>query len=279
MLRALLVGARAAGQRWQLVIGCWLVTALFGVAFALASGVWLRAALDGSAVTRSLLHTIDADVLVDLWAHHREGLVMLLVVAVILAAGHTAVWWWVHGVVIASLQRPRREWTETWMEGVALAPAMARLWALAMAALGLFSAGVGAGTYALLHWTRNDPAPLRWAQIGAGGIAVWLLGVVFLVAVHDHARIRACRARAPAWSAYGWALRFVLRGGERAFLVATALQLSALGVWTAYQMTGMTAPVTEVLGLTGSLLWAQAYLLARSWVRVWFFASENELQA
>jgi hypothetical protein len=36
--------------------------------------------------------------------------------------------------------------------------------------------------------------------------------------------------------------------------------------------------VVAALGLTGSLLWAEAYLVARAWVRVWFFAAENELQ-
>ncbi len=39
------------------------------------------------------------------------------------------------------------------------------------------------------------------------------------------------------------------------------------------------ARMTAVLGLTGSLLWGEAVLWVRLWVRVWFFAAQNELQA
>ena len=97
--------------------------------------------------------------------------------------------------------------------------------------------------------------------------------------MHDHARLRVRRAGQGPPAAYRWALGFVLRGGERAFPLACALQLSGAVLWVVYQAIGLTVPMTAVLGLTGSLLWGEAFLLACMWVRVWFFAAQNELQA
>jgi len=108
---------------------------------------------------------------------------------------------------------------------------------------------------------------------------IWAIGLVFLVAVHDHARIRACRASQGAVPAYRWAFRFVGRGGERAFPLACALQLTALVLWLAYHWVSLNLLTTAALGLNGTLLWGEAYLLVRVGVRVWFFAAQNELQA
>jgi len=279
MLRAYLFGARIAAQHWPLVVVLGLITALFGVAFALASGAWLDEALEGSLATRTLLHTIDPDVLVDLWYHHREGLVMLLVAAALLAVVHTALWWWLYGVVITTLQRSADAHGSIWTRGIELAPVMARLFVLAFAVLGLFSAAVGGAAYALMRWTRFSPQALIWDQIAGAAAFVWALGYVFLVAVHDHARLHAARIGVGALPAYRWALGFVLQGGERAYALACALQLSAVALWLAYQAVGLTVPVTALLGLTGSLLWGEAMVWLRMWVRVWFFAAQNELQA
>jgi hypothetical protein len=130
-----------------------------------------------------------------------------------------------------------------------------------------------------MRWTRSSPQALVWEQIAAGAVMVWIVGYVFFVAVHDHARLRAARSGAGAVPAYRWALAFVLHGGERAYGLACALQLSALVLWLAYQAVGLTVPVTALLGLTGSLLWGEAMVWLRMWVRVWFFAAQNELQA
>ena len=97
--------------------------------------------------------------------------------------------------------------------------------------------------------------------------------------MHDHARLHAARTGAGAFAAYRWAFAFVLHGGERAFPLACALQLTALVLWLAYQTVGLSFPMTAILDLTGSLLWGEAYLLLRVWVRVWFFAAQNELQS
>jgi len=279
MFRALLRGTAAVARRWPLVLALWLFSVVFGVAFALASAVWLGDALEGSLATRTLLHHIDPDVLVDLWVHHREGLTMLLTLAAVLGGVHVVLWWWLYGVVVAALQRRSGDPGTAWAQGLILAPMIAQLFVLALLVLALFSTAVGAAAYAGLRWTRADPSPFVWYEITGAALAIWVIGFVFLTAVHDHARLRACRARQSALCAYRWAFAFVWRGGERAFLLACVLQLSALILWLGYQAVWLTVPVTELLGLTGSLLWAEAYLLLRLWVRVWFFAAENELQA
>lgn len=279
MIRAYLVGARAAAQRWPLIVALWLIAATFGAAFALASGAWLTDALDGSLATRTLFKQLDADVFVDLWYHHREGLRGLCMVAAVLAAVHTVLWWWLDAVVVCAVQEPSEEPGSPWVQGLSLAPVMAQLFLIAVAMLGLFTAAVGGPAYVLLRWSRESPSANVWYQIAGVAAALWVMGYVFLMAVHDHARLRARHSGGGALASYGWAMRFVSGGGERAFALAGALQLSGLALWIAYQAVGWSVPMSAVLDLTGLFLWSEAYLLARLWVRVWFFAAQNELQA
>src|SRR5215475_479907 len=165
MVRAYLVGARVAAQRWPLIVVLWLIVAAFGAAFALASGTWLTDALDASLATRTLFRQLDADVFVDLWYHHREGLRALLTLAAVLAAVHTILWWWLDAVVVCAVQPEGDEAGSVWLRGLALSPVMVQLFALAMGMLGLFSAAVGTGAYLLLRWSRESPSAMIWYQI------------------------------------------------------------------------------------------------------------------
>ena len=203
---------------------------------------------------------------------------MLLVEAVALATVHSVMWWWLHGVVITSLQGQSADGETVWQRGLALVPVMGRLFALALTILLLYSAAIGGGAYALLRATRSSPQALIWYQIGAVAAVVWLLGYIFLVAVHDQARLRAARHREGALPAYRWAFNFVLHGGERAFLLACALQISSVFMYLAYQAVSLNVPINYLLGLSGSLLWGEAFLWLRMWIRVWFFAAQNEIQ-
>lgn len=280
MLRAYLSGARGAARRWPLVVALWAISAVFGLAFAATSGLWLTDALGGSLATRTLSRSIDANVLVDLWYHHREGLHVVLVVAGVLAAFNAVLWWWLHGVLIRSVQQDAgAAESAIWTEGLALAPLMARLFAIALAVIAAYTAGIGGATYALLRWTHAAPGAYVWYQIGGVAVVLWAIGAVFLVAVHDHARLRAARAAVGAVSAYRWALGFVLRGGERAFLLACALQLTGLAMWAVFQAIGGILPTSVELGFTASLVWGEIFLVFRFWLRVWFFAAENDLQS
>jgi hypothetical protein len=278
MFRAYRAGARAAAQRWPVIAVLWMVAAAFGAAFALAVAAWLSDALGESLATRTLYRQLDPDVFIDLWYHHREGLRGVVTLAVTLAGVHTVLWWWLDGVVITALLRPAADRAGIWQQGLTVAPAMAVLWVVALAVLALFSTAVGSAAYGLMGWTRSSPAAMIWYQIGAVAALIWVIGLVFLVAVHDHARLRVCRTQQGALGAYRWAFRFVGRGGERAFPLAGALQITALVLWVGYQWVGVGVLTTPALALNGSLLWGGTYLLVRLWVRVWFYAAQNELQ-
>ena len=280
MRRALRLGARIAARWWSLAIVFWLINALFGVLFALAAGYWLRVALDGSLATRTLLENLDANVLIDLYLHHGEGFRMLLVVAALLALAYVLVWFWLHAVIILAVRGgPNARMREAWLRGADSMLRMGALYVVAALVLAAFSASVAAAVWGLGRWTASSPSAMLWSYIGGGAALLWAIGCVFLVAVHDHARIRTCASGQSALAAYRWAWGFVLHGGERAFPLAVALQAAALALWALYQAIGLTIPATLGIGVTGSLLWGAAFMLARIWVRIWFFAAQSDLQS
>ncbi len=271
-------GAVRAAKCWPLSAALWLVNGVFGVAFAVASGYWLARALDGSLATRTLLRDLDPDVLIDLYLYHGEGFRMLLVLALFMGAVYAILWCWFHGVVILAVGAGRRaDPGETWVRGMEAAPVLAQVLVIAASILVLFSAGLGGAAWLVIRGTLGGPSAMLPYYIGGGSAALWLFGCVYLVAVHDHARIRACLSGQGAFASYGWAWRFVLRGGEKAFRLAVALQVTALALFIAYQWTGAVFQTTAGLGVTGSLLWGQAYMFARMLMRVWFFAAQSEL--
>ncbi len=270
---AALRGARAALRRWPLVGALWLIGAAFGAAFALTAALWLGIALEGSLATRTLLQHLDTNVLVDLWYHHREGVVMLAAGAALLAGVHVLLWWWLDGVIVAALAGAPRPW----LAGLALAPVMARLYGIAAAIMLAWTAALAGGTWGTLQATRESPDPYLWAQIAGTAAVVWALGMVVLIAMHDHARLRAGLTASGAAASWTWATGFVLAGGEGAVRLAFLLQAAALLLYIGYRTASLAVPLTELLGLTGSLLLGELFLLARTWVRVWFLAAQREL--
>lgn len=270
MWAAYIGGFRAMLRRWPLVLALWLIGVAFGLAFALAADAWLGLALEGSLATRTLAHRLDADVFVDLWYHHGEGLRLLGVVALVLAAGHVVLWWYLHGVVVAAV---RGDEPAPWRDGVMLAPVMARLAVLALLVVLLWSGAVAGPAWALLRSTREHPGAYVWYQIGGAALALWLGGLVVLVAIHDHARLRVGLVGAGALRAYGWALQFVLRGREPALALALVLQASAVGLF----VVGEAAAMAPRLDVTASLLVGEVFLLSRSALRVWFFTAQRRL--
>jgi hypothetical protein len=275
MWAAYVGGFRAALRRWPLVLALWLVGAAFGAAFALASAAWLDLALEGSLASRTLIHHLDPDVLVDLWYHHREGLRLLAVVAALLAVAHMVLWWWLDGVVVASLRDDRRD---PWREGTGLVPVMAGLYGLAIAVSLLWSGAVAGPVWAMVRTTREHPGAYLWYQLGAVALVVWLLGMVGLVAIHDHARLRAGLAGEGAVRAYAWAAAFVLRGGRRALPLALLLQLTAVALLALYELTSLALPIADHVGLTVAMLLGQLFMLVRSAMRVWFFTAQRRIQ-
>lgn len=275
MWSAYVGGFRGVLRRWPLVLALWLIGAAFGIAFTLASQAWLATALEGSLASRTLAHRLDPDVLVDLWYHHGEGLRMLGVVAGLLAVLHAVLWWWLDGVIVASVADADGD---AWRRGLGLAPVMARLYALAMLVAALWSGAVAAPAWALLRATGEHSGAYLWYQIAGAALLVWLLGMGLLVAVHDHARLRAGIGGLSAHRAYAWALRFVLRDGEAPIRLALLLQLSALAIAAAGEAAGVALPLRDLVGLTGTLVLGEVFLLARTAMRVWFFTAQRRLQ-
>ena len=152
MWSAYLGGFRAMLRRWPLVLALWLIGVAFGLAFALAAQAWLAMALEGSLATRALAHRLDADVFVDLWYHHGEGLRMLGVLAAVLAAAHATVWWYLDGVVVAAV---RGDECAPWRDGIGLTPVMARLSVLAAVVVLLWSGAVAGPA-----WAAMRPLPM-----------------------------------------------------------------------------------------------------------------------
>jgi hypothetical protein len=151
---------------------------------------------------------------------------------------------------------------------------MARLYVLAALVALLWSGAVAGPTWAALRSTREHPGAYLWYQVGGAALALWLGGLVLLVAIHDHARLRAGLAGEGALRAYGWAVRFVLRGRERAIPLALLLQASAVGLFA----VGEAAAMAPGVDFTASLLFGEGFLLARSALRVWFFTAQRRLQ-
>jgi hypothetical protein len=275
MIAAYWTGARLAARRWLLITSLWLITAAFGVAFALASALWLGDALDGAMATKSLLHKLDVQVLIDLWVHHFEGLRMLLLLAVVLAVAHTILWWWLDGVIIAAVL-PSGE--SIWRRGALLAPVMARLFGIGVSLWLAWSGALAGAVWGLTRLTQDSSTAHVWEWIGGIGGVVWLLGTAWLMAVHDQARVRAGLTGGGAVASYRWALGFVGFGGERAFALALLLQGSGLALWAVYQVIGLALPLTELIGLTWSVLWGELFLWLRAFVRVWRLAAQRQLQ-
>lgn len=279
MRAALVAGARRAAARLPLAALLWVVNAAFGLVAALASGYWLFVALDRSLATRTLLENLDPEVFVDLYAHHGGSFRMLLFVLGILAAGYLGLWFCLQATIIFAVREKSRGglWG-AWTRGVERAPSMAALFLIAGAAMAVWSAGVGAAVWGMLRLADASPAAMVWAYVVGSGSALWGAGAVFLVAVHDHARIRAVGAEAGPIAAYRWAFRFVLAGGERAFGLALVLQSVGFTLWLGYQWVALGVPVNQLVGVVGSLLWGQAFMAARMWFRIWVFAAQNEIQ-
>jgi hypothetical protein len=279
MLTALLRGCLKAGRLWPFIAFLWLINAVFGVLFFLAGAYWLSLALDHSLATRTLLRDLDPNVLVDLYHHHGESFRLLAVIAGLMAVGYVVLWFWLHGTVIFAVRASKGTVSgAAWRSGLHTTAGMGRLFALAAIVLALLTGLVAVAAWAAWWWTIASPAAMLTYQILGSAALIWAIGVVFLTAVHDHARIRYCVTGQGAWASYRWAWRFVLRGGKRAFLLAVGLQLISLSLWGTYHSVSMAFPVGALLGVAGALLWGQMFLFARMWMRVWFFAAQNELQ-
>jgi hypothetical protein len=102
--------------------------------------------------------------------------------------------------------------------------------------------------------------------------------MAILVAVHDHARLRAGLAGASAFGAYAWALRFVFVDGEATLRLALLLQVTAVALVAVSELSSLALPLRDLVGLTWALVLGEVFLLLRTGMRVWFFTAQRRLQ-
>lgn len=121
----------------------------------------------------------------------------------------------------------------------------------------------------------SGPPPLL---VAAGGGVGAVVGLLVLVAVHDHARIRTAVTGDPAVRAYAWAWRFVWRSSADAVLLVGVLAVTAATVWAVEFWVRWYLVPTTATGVTVSVVVAQVAALARVAVRAWWFAAETALQ-
>lgn len=280
MLRAFLAGARLAVRCWPLALALWLLSTMFGASFAWASGYWLACALGRSTATRTLLKDLDPNVLVDLYYHHFESFRMLLLLGGFLVTGYTLLWCWLHGVVLATVQgKGHVKLPDAFQRGWSFAALMLRLLVIAVTLQVAFACLVFGSAWSLWYWTIAGTSALLRDCIAAASAVIWLPGFILLVAIHDHARIRACAHGQGAVSAFLWAARFVLRGGEHAFLLALLLNFTVLLVWGVFESVAWVTPADSALGVSAAVLWAEIFAYTRLSVRIWFFGAQSDLQS
>jgi len=256
------------------------VNVAFGAAFLVISGYWLDRVLDGALATRTLLYDLDPNVLVDLYYRHDSGFEMLVVIACLMAVAYLLLWCWLHGAVIFKTHKDgRMDLAHAFVRAVETTPRMAVLLLISSVALLLFTAVVAGAAWWAFSASVARPSEMLWYWIGAAAASLWVVGAVFLVAIHDHARIQVCVGGKGPAEAYWWAVRFVTRGGERAFLLAVLLNLTALLVWVVCESVNLGIRAGAGLGMTALIVWGEVFLYARMMVRVWFFGAQADLQS
>jgi hypothetical protein len=272
------LGLLAALRRWPIVVLLFVANLAVGLCFAGAAWTWLYESLDRSLATRTLLTDLDWNVFVDLLAHHGQSLRMLLVGGVLLALPAVLLSIWLNAATVVAVGEDGNL-GDCLRRGLSLYPTFFRLSLLSNV---LSAAGVGCAVLlgrGLTRWTAESASELTPYLAGGTGVLVGALLLVFLVTVHDHARVRSTARGAGAMTAYGWALVFVARREWRALPLALALLCIGFTVWVAYQTVGMLLPANSAHGVVLSLLWGQTLLLARMLLRVWTFAATTELQS
>jgi hypothetical protein len=277
MGQALGLGLLAALRRWPVVIVLFVANLAAGFCFTAAAWSWLSAALDNSLASRTLLTDLDWNVFIDLLVHHGESLRMLLLGGLLLALPAILLSIWLNAVAVVAVGEDGTL-GECMRRGLALYP---RFFWLSFLSNALCVAGVGACVLLgrqLAQWTAESTFELTvYLAIGAA-TAVGGLLLVFLVTVHDHARVRTTASGVGALGAYVWALRFVGRREWRALPLALLLLGTGFVVWMVYQTVAMLVPTDSSHGVVLSLVLGESLLCVRMLLRVWCFAAVTELQ-
>jgi len=277
--KTLATGLQRASENLPLLFLLWVANAVFGLAAAVVSGFWLSDALGGSLATRSLARELDVNVFLELYTYHQDSFRMLLVTIGVLAAFYVLLWCWFDAAIVQATGRDQRGSLGDILSRASFdAPVMLRVLVFAWAIQVALTAFCGAAGWLCWRATLASSSEMTVYLIGAGTVALWLLFTTAAVAVHDQARIRACRQHGGARAAYRFALGFVLRRRPGAVRLSAVLLGAAFLPWAVYQGIGAVISTQESLGITGLMIVADVFLLVRMYVRVWSVAAHGELQ-
>jgi hypothetical protein len=277
VLRAFVAGLPRALHLWPVALVLFLANLAAGVCVGTLAWHWLDVALDGSEATETLLTNLDLNVFVDLVVHHRESLRILLAAVVMATLAYVPIGAWCGSAVAVSVTADTG-FRERLQRGTRLLPTY-----LALSLVMLLLQGTSAATgfvfsRAVLRWTASSSAEMMYYAAVGSGVLLAAAAVFWLTTVHDHARIRIAAAGAGTIGALVWSVRFVSRHRARTLSLAVLMLATGVTVWMAYQVVAAWIPVTSRAGLLVSLLWGEAFLLARMLVRVWGGAAARELQ-
>jgi hypothetical protein len=278
MRRAFVSGVGAACRYWPVVLMLFAAGVAAAVTFGAAAWCWLSVALGRSLATRTLLTDLDAQIFIDLVAYHSEGFALLLTTGLVLAGCCWLLGVWLNAVTVAAVAR-EMAWWQSPLEGCRAFPTYLCLCAVINLAQAAVIVGLLFGGRAVIRWTADSATEMAFYWIS--GTAVLLGGAVvfFLATVHDHARVRAAKTGASALAALRWALRYVGYQDGRALLLAIILLVTSLLVWLFYQTVSGIIRTDTAFGVTLSLVWGEALLLSRAFLRVWWFASASHMQS
>jgi hypothetical protein len=278
MGRAFGLGFRAALRRWPVVTILFVANVAAGFCFTAAAWSWLSTALDNSLASRTLLTDLDWNVFIDLAVHHGQSLQMLLVSGVMLALAAVLCGIWLNAVAVVAVGEDGTLGECMW-RGLALYPKFFQLSVVSNILCAVAVGGCVLLGRLLTRWTAESTFERTgYLAVGAATVVGGLL-LVFLVTVHDHARVRTTASGVGAFRAYLWALRFVGRREWRALPLALLLLSTGFVVWVVYQTVGMLVDTNSSQGVVLSLVWGESLLCARLLLRVWCFAAVTELQS
>lgn len=272
------LGLLTALRRWPVVVVLFIANLVVGLCCTAAAWSWLSESLDNSLATRTLLTDLDWNVFVDLFAHHGHSFHMLLVAGVILAIPALLLGVWLNAAAVVAVGEDG-SLGDCLRRGLILSATFLRLSLLSNL---LSAAGIGVAILVgrlLTRWTAESTSELTlYVIIGTGTVLTAGL-LVFLVTVHDHARVRSTARGTGAVSAYAWALLFVTRREWRALPLALLLLCTSFVLWVVYQTVGMLVTTNSTHGIVLSLAWGEGLLFVRMLLRVWSFAAATELQS
>lgn len=277
MRRSYVKGLRAALRRWPVAALLFAASCVPSFVFSALAWSWLADALDRSLATRGLLTDLDMNVFVDLLEHHGEGLWMLGLAGLLLAGVCWLIGVWLNAVTIVAVSDDM-PLAAAAHKGLDLYVRFLGLDLLAVLIDALVLIATVAVSRWLIHATAEAPSEAAVYVIVGGAAAAGGTLLALLTTAHDHARIHCAATGAGALGSYGWALGFVVAQERRALPLMAMLLGTGGAAWLVYQSVGTLLVTTSTPGILLAMLWGEALILCRVFLRLWRFAAQAELQ-